>query len=66
MSLFLTLLGRGMLFAPEFVDAVFARNGVGGDARTVLAVLLGLGIAGIAVWDSIDGWRKARRAQLAG
>ncbi|MGN7979585.1 permease prefix domain 1-containing protein [Microbacterium sp. 22195] len=65
MSLFLTLLGRGMLFAPEFVDAVFARNGVGGDARTVLAVLLGLGIAGIAVWDSIDGWRKARRAQLA-
>lgn len=66
MSLALTALGRGELFNPEFVQAVFTDNGVDADARTVLAVLTGVGIAGIGVWDAIDGWIKARRARLVG
>lgn len=65
-SLFLTLLGRGMLFAPEFVHAVFTRNGVDSGALAVLAVLAGVAVAGIAAWDIIDGWMKARRTAIAG
>jgi len=65
-SLGLTLLGRGELFNPEFVRVVFVANGVDADALTVLAVLAGVGIAGIGVWDAIDGWLKARRARLVG
>jgi len=65
-SLALTALGRGVLFNPEFVDVVFADNGVDADALTVLAVLAGVGIAGAAVWDAVDGWLKARRARLVG
>lgn len=65
MSLGLTALGRGLLFNPEFVDALVV-NGVDADARAVLAVLTGVGIAGIAVWDGIDGFLRARRARMAG
>lgn len=65
MSLGLTALGRGVLFNPRFVDEVFVGNGVGSDAVTVLAVLSGIAIVGIAVGDMVDGWRKAARARLA-
>lgn len=61
MSLVLTALGRGMLFDPTFVDALFQRGGVDDSAVTVLAVLTGLMVAGIAIWDAIDGWLKTRR-----
>lgn len=66
MSLALTALGQGVLFNPEFVQVVFADNGVDAEALTVLAVLTGVGIAGIGVWDAIDGWLKARRARIVG
>lgn len=65
-SLALTALGRGVLFNPEFVEVVFIGNGVDSDARTVLAVLTGIGVAGIGAWDAIDGWLKARRTRLIG
>lgn len=60
-TLGLTALARGELFNPEFVT-LLAENGVNDAARTVLAVLTGLGIAAVAIGDGIDGWRKARRA----
>lgn len=63
MSLGLTALGRGVLFDPDFVEAAFGRNGVDDAAVTVLAVLTGLMIAGIAIWDAIDAWLKVRRAR---
>lgn len=66
MSLALTALGQGVLFNPEFVQVVFADNGVDADALAVLAVLTGVGIAGIGIWDVVDGWLKARRARLIG
>ncbi|MDQ0613863.1 putative membrane protein [Microbacterium sp. W4I4] len=65
MSLALTALGRGVLFNPEFVQVVFTDNGVDAEALTVLAVLTGVGIAGSAIWDAVDGWLKARRARFA-
>lgn len=65
LSLALTALARGELFNPEFVD-MLAGNGVDSDARTVLAVLTGLGVAGVCIADGVDGWRKSRRAELAG
>ncbi|REJ04917.1 hypothetical protein DY023_11705 [Microbacterium bovistercoris] len=63
MSLGLTALGRGVLYNPEFVTDVFTMNGVDSDATTVLAVLTGLGIAGVCIGDMVDGWLKARRAE---
>lgn len=65
-ALGLTALLQGALFNPEFVDLVLVQNGVDGDARAVLAALVGFGIAGIAIWDAIDGWLKARRARWQG
>ena len=57
----LTLLGRGRLLNPDFLDAVFRDNGVEPDTMRILGILLVFGIVGVAVWDIIDGWLKARR-----
>lgn len=68
----LYLLVAGQLLNPEFLDFVVRAGGEGlaaGDAGAaaqggvlrILAVLLGAAVVGVAVWDSIDGWRKARR-----
>ncbi|MGM7680004.1 permease prefix domain 1-containing protein [Microbacterium sp. A94] len=59
-SWWLTLLGRGDLINPEFIDFAFT-GAVDEDALRILAILTGFAAVGIAVWDSIDGWRKARR-----
>lgn len=64
MSLGLTALGRGVLYNPEFVTDVFTVNGVTGEATAVLAALTGIAIAGIGIWDIIEGFLKARRARL--
>ncbi|PKI90790.1 hypothetical protein CW368_08965 [Actinomycetales bacterium SN12] len=65
MVLALTALAQGALYNPRFVDEVFVSNGVGDDALIVLAVLSGIAIVGITLWDAIDGWRKASRARNA-
>ncbi|UJP08968.1 permease prefix domain 1-containing protein [Microbacterium sp. KUDC0406] len=65
MSLGLTALGRGILYNPQFVSQVFTANGVDGAALSVLAALTGIGIAGIGIWDMIDGFLKARTARLS-
>lgn len=62
-ALVLSLLARGELVNPEFLQAVFLDNGVEPDVLRILAVLLGFGIVVIAGWDVIDGWLKARRAR---
>ncbi|MCS3843685.1 permease prefix domain 1-containing protein [Microbacterium sp. AK031] len=67
------LLATGQLVNPEFLEFVTTAGGEGfaagaaesaaqGGIYRILAVLTGACIVGIAVWDSIDGWLKARRA----
>ncbi|MGC0274616.1 permease prefix domain 1-containing protein [Pseudactinotalea sp. Z1739] len=60
-GLVLTFLVRGQLVTTEFLEAVFLDNGVGPDVLRILAILLGFGTAGVAVWAVIDGWLKAQR-----
>lgn len=62
-SLFL-LIG-GELLNPAFVAFSFGRADVPDQVGHILAVLLGVLIVGIAVWDSVDGWRRTRRAESA-
>ncbi|MGP6176071.1 HAAS signaling domain-containing protein [Microbacterium sp. A196] len=68
------LLVTGQLMNPDFLAFVVDAGGEGfaaGDAEAageggifrILAVLTGAVIIGVAAWDIIDGWRKARRAQ---
>ena len=61
MSLVLTLLVRGELFNPEFVEVFGAVSGLGQDTLRTLAILLGFSVAGISVWDIVDGWLKKHR-----
>ncbi|MGI6878170.1 permease prefix domain 1-containing protein [Microbacterium sp. gxy059] len=57
-----TLLARGDLVNPAFLDAVFLQNGVGPDVLRILAILTGFFLVGIPVWEVIDTWMKKRRA----
>lgn len=69
----IVLLATGLLVNPEFLGFVAEAGGAGfaaGDAGAadeggvfrILAVLAGAIVIGLAAWDVIDGWRKARRA----
>lgn len=64
-SLSLTLLGRGELFNPEFIDFAFTKNGVSADTMRTLAIITGFSIVGFSVWGIIDGWVKTIRANRA-
>lgn len=57
----LTLLGRDQLLNPEFLDAVLPDHAVTPDLVRILKLLLVFGIIGVATWEIIDGWLKARR-----
>lgn len=70
----ITLLVRGELVNPAFLDFVvdaggegFARGDAGaaeqGGVFRILAVLTGFGLALFPAWDIVDGWLKTRRAQ---
>lgn len=72
----LTLLGRGELVNPEFLDFVVQAGGEGfaqGDAKSaeqggvfgILAAITGLMLVFFPAWDIIDGWLKTRRARVA-
>lgn len=54
------LLREQRLLNPDIFPALIPGNGE--TVATVVAVLFGVGVVGIAVWDSIDGFLKARRA----
>lgn len=58
----LTLLVRGDLINPVFIDLAFT-GGVDAEVLRILAAITGFLIVGISTWDAIDGWRKARRAR---
>lgn len=69
----LTLLVRGELINPAFLDFVVTAGGEGlsrgnagaaeqGGVFRILAVLTGFCMALFPVWDIIDGWLKTRRA----
>lgn len=60
-SWFITLLVRGDLFSAKFIN-LWSENGVQGDSLYTLAVIFGFGVAVISIWDIIDGWVKANRA----
>ncbi|WP_460797038.1 permease prefix domain 1-containing protein [Microbacterium sp. GXF0217] len=75
-ALVLIPLLRGELINPDFLAFVADAGGDGfaaGDAEAagnggifrILAVLIGFGVGVGAVWDIVDGWRKARRAERA-
>lgn len=58
-----TLLVRGELLNPEFLQFVFTDNGVQSDTMQVLTVITGVCLVGFPVWDIIDGWMKTWRAR---
>lgn len=55
------LLSQGRLLNPEFWTLVIP-NGEGDKVFGIISVLTGFAIAGIAVWDIVDAFLKARRA----
>lgn len=57
-----TLLVRGELINPAFLDFVFRDNGVEADTMRVLTVITGACLVAFPVWDIIDGWIKTARA----
>ncbi|GAA2010085.1 permease prefix domain 1-containing protein [Microbacterium ulmi] len=59
----LWLLWDERLVNPGFVTALESVGADIGEAVTVLTVIVGFVIVGVAVWDSVDGFLKARRAR---
>lgn len=57
------LLVRGELLNPEFVQLVFADNGVEVDTLHVLTMITGVGIVAVQAWTIIDGWMKTWRGR---
>lgn len=55
------LLATGSLFNPALVELTLGREDVPSDVTRIVAILIGFVIVGVAIWDVIDGWRKARR-----
>ena len=56
------LLATERLLNPEFIQFTIGRGDVPVDVGLILAVLFGVGVVGVAIWDIFDGWRKARRS----
>lgn len=56
-----SVIGRGLLLAPEIV-AAFHAVGVGADVMRILAILLFVGITVAAVAAVVQAWRGMRRA----
>lgn len=54
------LLATGSLLNPEFFPTLIGDGGA--DVAGIVSIVFGFVFAGVAVWDSIDGFLKARRA----
>lgn len=61
----LYLLQARELLNPEFLDLTLGRDDVPGDVGRTLAIITAVSIVGVSGWDSIDGWRKARKNRHA-
>lgn len=59
-SVLLWMQSAGLLVNPALYDLAIA-SGAQDDLPVVLGVLTSFAIVGVAVWDVIDGWLKARR-----
>lgn len=54
------LLAEGRLLNPQFFPTLIGDGAA--EVQTIVSVIFGFGIVGIAVWDTIDAFLKARRA----
>ena len=61
MSWALTLIGRGELINPEFIDLVLHANGVDAPTVRMIVVILVVAVVATSLWDIVDGWLKVRR-----
>ena len=61
-TLLLVPLMAGQLVNPALVASLTAAADGSADAMRITAVIVGAVIVGVAVWDTVDGWRKAVRA----
>lgn len=59
-GILLTALGRGLLLNPELIR-IARDSGASADLARVLAIITAFCVVGVAVWDSVDGFLKARR-----
>lgn len=57
----LTLIGRGELINPEFIDLALHANGVDEPTVRIIAVIFAVAVVASSMWDIVDGWLKARR-----
>jgi hypothetical protein len=55
------LLTSGQLLNPELVTLALTDKGVTADTIRTLAIIVGAGIIGFALWDIVDGWLKTIR-----
>ena len=55
------LLMQGMLINPEYFPAIIGEEGA--EVGAIVSVVVGFVIAGVAVWDTVDGALKAYRAR---
>lgn len=57
----LYLLATGQLINDMLFEFILRSADTTEDLGRILAILLGVTIAGVAIWDIVDGWRKALR-----
>lgn len=55
------LLATGQLINPALVEFALSGGDLSADVPRILAIITGAAIIGVAAWDIVDGWRKARR-----
>jgi HAAS len=60
----LVLLAEGRLINPAFFPAVIPDDGA--EVGAIVTIVTGFAIAGIAVWDIVDAFLKARRSRRPG
>ena len=61
MSLTLSLLGRGELVNPAFIDVVFTANGVEEGTRRILGIITAFALVAFPAWSIADAWIKTAR-----
>lgn len=60
----LYLLVTQQLLNPVFVDFIIGWGDVPDEVGRILAIVLGIVIVGITIWDIIDSWLKVRRSRV--